>query len=370
MSRAPSASEVTGVRVVTQAFPCGFAGPGRHGHRVDLDDGVGRAVDGHVEPHAEEVLVVRPVEPGRDERAVLRHLTDGQRRRRDDAGQLDLVLDQAVVVEVPEVAVLVVPDGDDRGDHQPATAADLDGLGAEVGVLPRDPGVLLVHADRVGDDDGLAVLVVDDPVEVVDVPDAVAPEGQRVREPPDAVLALVEDVLEAVRRRRVAVGHVHLGERGAVQHRAARAAVVVGDVVQDEALARGEPDPQVPLLPAHRVPVDGEAGALGLGDVDGLDVVADRLDARHVLRVVDPRLLVVRGVRREVDLDVVLDVDDLAEIEVDGDDETLDRAGRTRARPGRSASTSAAARCAVRSGRPPARSTTRPRGRSSRGRGR
>jgi hypothetical protein len=72
---------------------------------------------------------------------------------------------------VPEVAVLVVADGDDRRDHEPPPAAHLHRARAEVGVLPGDSDVLLVHADGVPDHHGLpVVVVVDDAVEVVDVP--------------------------------------------------------------------------------------------------------------------------------------------------------------------------------------------------------
>ena len=124
------------------------------------------------------------VEPGGDERAVRRALADRDRARGEHARQLDLVLDRAVVVEVPEVPVLVVADGRDERDDEAAQAPDLDLLGAEVRVLPGDPGVLLVHADRVGHHERVAVLVVDEAVEVRDVADAVAAERQRVRQPP------------------------------------------------------------------------------------------------------------------------------------------------------------------------------------------
>ena len=47
-----------------------------------------------------------------------------------------------------------------------------------------------------------------------------------------------------------------------------RSVAVEGDLVQHQALARVEADPERPVLPAHHVAVDGEAGALGLGDLD------------------------------------------------------------------------------------------------------
>ena len=72
-------------------------------------------------------------------------------RGEHDPGRLDLELDGAVEVEVPVEAVVVVADRGEEGDHQPALPAHLAGPGEQVGVLPEDPVVLLVHADRVGD---------------------------------------------------------------------------------------------------------------------------------------------------------------------------------------------------------------------------
>jgi hypothetical protein len=53
------------------------------------------------------VLVVRPVQAGGDDGAVAGLGPDLDGSGRDDPGELDLVLDRAVGVEVPEEAVLV-----------------------------------------------------------------------------------------------------------------------------------------------------------------------------------------------------------------------------------------------------------------------
>ena len=245
----------------------------------------------------------------------------------DDAGQLDLVLDVAVGVEVPEEAVLVVADRGEAGDDQPPGAAHLHLLGPEVGVLPADPEVLLVHADRVRDGQRLTVLVVGDGVEVVDLAQAVAAQLQRVQQQPDAVLALVEHVLDPVGRRGVAVGDVHLRQRGPVHDRAHPAPVLVADLVQDQSLARGVAHPQPPLLPADGVPVHGEARTLGLGDLDRPDVVADRGVRRAVVVVEHQLRHVVAGLLRQRHDAVVPDVDDLHQVQVDQHDQALDRAG-------------------------------------------
>ena len=94
-------------------------GPGRVGDGVDLVDRVVEPVHHHVEPGVEEVLVNGPVDPGRDHLAPPRLLPGPLGAVRDDAGQLDLELDRAVLVEVPVEAVLVVADRRD-GRHDQA----------------------------------------------------------------------------------------------------------------------------------------------------------------------------------------------------------------------------------------------------------
>jgi hypothetical protein len=153
----------------------------------------------------------------------------------------------------------------------------------EVLVLPEDPVVLLVHADDVGHGGGVAVLVGDDGVDVVDLAQAVAAKREAVAHATEAPLAHVEGVLPAVQRARVAVGDDHLGDGGPVQDGPDAAAVLVADGVQDQALERVHRDAQRPPLPAHEVALDGEAGALGLGDLERAEVVAQRA---VVLRVV------------------------------------------------------------------------------------
>ncbi len=73
--------------------------------------------------------------------------------------------------------------------------------------------------------------------------------------------------------------------------------------------------------------VDGEAGALRLGDLDRLDVVAQPVERGHVARLDDELGRVVARLRRQRHDAVVLDVDDLHRVEVDHHDEPLDRAG-------------------------------------------
>ena len=206
----------------------------------------------------------------------------------------------------------------------PAHPPDLDVAGAEVGVLPGDAVVFLVQADGVRQGDGLAVVVVDHAVQVGDLAEAVAAEFQGVGEQPDAVLALVEHQLAVVHRAGVAVGDEHLAQARAVDD----AAAVVADPVQHQALAGGEADPQVPLLPGQVVAVDAEARALVLGDVQWLDVRARAVgEVRDVLRVGDLRRGVVGLLLRHREDAVVLDADDGQRVQVDLGDDAVDRVG-------------------------------------------
>jgi hypothetical protein len=106
----------------------------------------------------------------------------------DHAGQLDLVFDGAVLVEVPEIAVFVVSDGSDHRDHQPSRAPDFGLAGPPVHVFPADAVVFLVQADRVLDQLRAAVVVVEPGIEVADLTEAVAAQLKAVGEHPDAVL--------------------------------------------------------------------------------------------------------------------------------------------------------------------------------------
>ena len=104
---------------------------------------------------------------------------------------------------------------------------------------------------------------------------------------PEAPLAGVERALPRVHRARVPVGHDHLAHRGPVDDGPHPPAVLVADGVEDQALQGVHADAQRPLLPAHEVALHLEARALGLGDLQRLEVGAQR---PVVLGVVAPRL--------------------------------------------------------------------------------
>ena len=211
---------------------------------VDLVDGVVVTVHVEVQPDVEEVLVVRRAQVLPEATPVARPLAVCEARGQDDARELHLALDRAVLVQVPVEGVLVVVRRSDRRDDEPARAPHLDVAGHGVRVLPEEAEVLLVQADRVLDRVRAAGVVGERRVEVVDLAEAVAAELERVGEGAEAVLADVEGVAPVAARAGVSVRHEQLRERGPVEDRAAATAVVVAQRVQHEPLARGEPDAQ------------------------------------------------------------------------------------------------------------------------------
>ena len=95
-----------------------------------------------------------------------------------DPRQLHLELHGAVEVEVPVEAVLVVAHRGDGTHHQATRPPYLAAPGDHVDVLPEDAVVLFVHADGIGPRVRLAALIGEDVVEVADLAEAVAAEGQ------------------------------------------------------------------------------------------------------------------------------------------------------------------------------------------------
>ena len=225
-----------------------------------------------------------------------------------DPGRADLALDVPVLVEPPVHQVLVVGHGDVEGDHQPPGPPDLD-AGPLVDVLPQDPAVLLVDADRVRYGPGLAAGVVHHRVQVGDLTQAVAAQGQRGGHEAQAPLADVERGPPVVVRAGVPVGHDHLGERQPVRDRAQPSRVAEPDLVQHQALAVVEPQPELPVLPAQLVAVEGEADPGRLADFQWR-----HLAQRHGN---EPRQVLAHHVRGIAVLAAVLEFEQRHRIQVD-----------------------------------------------------
>ena len=154
-----------------------------------------------------------------------------------------------------------------------------------------------MQADGIADPPRRTVPIVRPGIEVADGAETVAAQRQRVVVLAHAVFAGVERIAAEIAASRIAVGHHHLGHRGAVHDGAQPALVLVGDVIEDESLAHVEADADVPLLPAHEVALDREARPLRLHDAEWFHVAAQTLLAgdhglfrrdRHRAEIIDP----------------------------------------------------------------------------------
>jgi hypothetical protein len=150
-------------------------------------------------------------------------------------------------------------------------------------VLPQDAVVFLMQADRVLHDRRLAVIVGDRDVEIVDVPEAIAAQRQRIGELAQAVFAGVERALPEMVCGRIGIGHDHVGDAGPIDDRTFACAVTEGDLMQHETFARGPSHAERPVLPAYFPALDGKARAVLLDDVEWPDVLSHRRDRRPVV---------------------------------------------------------------------------------------
>jgi hypothetical protein len=109
-------------------------------------------------------------------------------------------------------------------------------------------------------------------VEVGDLPEAVAAELQRRGHEPETPLADVERGPAVVVGGGVPVRDDHLGEGEPVRDRPEAAAVDDADGVQDQPFPVVEAQSQPPVLPGEQVAVERERDAVGLADVQRLDL--------------------------------------------------------------------------------------------------
>src|SRR5882762_7473017 len=160
---------------------------------------------------------MRPRELRRDQIGVFVGRPGWQGFRENDAGEFDLELDRAVLVEIPEEAVVVVTQRRDRGYDKSTGSPDLGVFGLPVVVLPADTEVFLMDADCVSDRLGVPSGVSDYPIHVADLAETVAAEHQRVRGSAHAAFTRIKIVapLEAVVR--VPIRNNHLAEGGSIE---------------------------------------------------------------------------------------------------------------------------------------------------------
>src|SRR5699024_4913321 len=142
-------------------------------------------------PCTEQVLVDGSEHPWSDFGSVRIAIAGMATTGEDYAGRLGFQLDRTVEVEIPEEAVVVVADGGEVGDHQPARATYL-GMVVEIGVFPEHAVVLFVHTHGLRNLHRMTVVIGDHTVEVVDQPETVAAEFEAVGVLSQQVLARVE----------------------------------------------------------------------------------------------------------------------------------------------------------------------------------
>src|SRR5262245_28436143 len=194
------------------------------------------------------MLMDMGIDPGGHQRAMGGSLADPPPGHQRDTRRLHLDADGAVLIEIPEEAVDIVADGRGGRHHQPARPAHRRLAAGEVAELPQDAEILFVDADRIADEPRPAEPVMTPDVDIADMAEAIAAELQRVEELADAVLAGVEGIAPIVATGRVAIGHDHLGKRGAVHDRPQAPAILIADGVEGEPLADIEAEAKLPFL--------------------------------------------------------------------------------------------------------------------------
>lgn len=201
-----------------------------------------------VDAEREDVLVVHGQDARVHHRAegdagLVELVVDGLRGQ--DARGPDFVDDFAGLVEHEGQDVLVVGHGDDALQHQFAVAYHRRPPSAVVGVLPPDPGVLLVDAHAVFDRRGRALVVGDDGRDVLDVAETVAAKLEVVGHGTGTGVTEIVGGLLVVGVSRVGVWDVHVGQGEAVE----QGARIVTHVVQNHAFSLVEAQAEGPFLP-------------------------------------------------------------------------------------------------------------------------
>jgi hypothetical protein len=174
--------------------------------------------------------------------------------------------------------------------------------------------VLLVQADDVLEENGVPFAVAAVPVEVFDVAQAVAAEGELVCGYSEADVADVEGLFavkgcagvcssisigpmlalrftkqekqKGRRKRRcwllTTIRNRHLGNRQSIKHTSS----IIGQIMNNKPLATIESNAEPPLLPGHLVPADIKRRPLRLLHDIRLQIISQRL-SEQIMRVLD-----------------------------------------------------------------------------------
>ena len=103
-------------------------------------------------------------------------------------------------------------------------------------------------------------------IKIMDFAQTVAAQAERIGQITHTRLAGIQHVLPGVHGVTVAIGNHHVRQRGPIQDRPPLPGIVITQGMQDQAVLGVHADPERPLLPFHRVPIDPETRPLGLGN--------------------------------------------------------------------------------------------------------
>src|SRR5205085_1348084 len=104
-------------------------------------------------------------------------------------------------------------------------------------------------------------------IEVVDVTQAVTSTFERIGEYADTVFSNIKSGFAIMTDARIAIGHHHFCQRGAVEDRTQAALILIVDGVQNQPLSRVKANAELPFLPVDLVSIDGKTRAFRLGDL-------------------------------------------------------------------------------------------------------
>ena len=165
------------------------------------------------------MLVNRGGQVGRNQRGELGLLGPGfHSADTNDTGQLDLHLNRAVQIQIPEEAILIIPDRKERADHQTSRASDFRGCGQQVPMLPQHAVIFFVHADGVFDGIDGTVGQQRGHIKIMDFAQTVAAQGERIGQIAHTRLAGIKHMLPGVHGVAVAIGNHHVRQRGPIQN--------------------------------------------------------------------------------------------------------------------------------------------------------
>jgi hypothetical protein len=142
-------------------------------------------------------------------------------------------------------------------------------------VLEENTSILLVDTDGILDGGTRTRPIHKGRIHIMDRSFAVTTQFETVGHVSGTIFTKVKGVLSMMGMFRVAVGYYHLCQRETIEHRSHRTLVIVGDVVEDDALSVIESDMEIPVLPADMSTIDLERDTVRLGDIQGGQIFSE-----------------------------------------------------------------------------------------------